>query len=413
MMGHWYGEGKKELLVREMVREFSLLNQDIQIQLEFPNQIFSTVPEAELYFAECDSIQGMIEQNKWPYDILFCDQERYKKVGQQINDLNWGKKYLVDFSEELWFKDAHKSGLIEAMGLKERYGGIMPGPVIEGITNIMFVSEYVEKLLGIKVNDLDMTFSDFLSYAQAVDSYNKSHNDKITFFSTQLKTASANVFSQFVYSFYGKTETGSRAEGLKAIEEAYLAFEKLSKYDPIEQYMSSKGMSYDVAQRILHSDKCLFTIQPTWMILLWNKSNPTGLAQMRPCEIPSLDNHTSKYYPGFSQLIFVVPKNSQNPEAAKRFIKYMSTTETADKWVKYSKCPTGMKTTMSYNDFGQDNYNIFFRHIQKKYGNNQFDVDIVKLLFNKNTTIDFKVDDVLDGKTSAHDALKNVEKLIR
>jgi ABC-type glycerol-3-phosphate transport system substrate-binding protein len=413
MMGHWYGEGKKETLVKEMVREFSLLHQEVEFQLEFPNQIFNNVPEAELYFAECDSIEGMIRKNSWPFDVLFCDQERYKRVGQQINDPNWGKTYLVDFSEETWYKDAHKNGLIEDMGLKERYGGIMPGPVIEGITNIMFVSQHIESLLGIKVKDLDMTISDFLSYAKAVYDYNNSHSEKITFFSTQYNNATTNLFSQLVNSAYGKTQPGNRDEGLKAFEEAYKALELLAQYNPISQNYSSTGMTYDAGMRMLRHTQCLFTIQPTWMILLWNQSNPEGFLQMRPCEIPALDNRTSSFYPGFCQVVFVVPKSAANCEKAKEFIKFISTTETADKWVKYSKCPTGMRTSISYTDFGQDKYEIFFRHIQKKYGNNQFDVNLAKQMFNKDITLNLAVDNVLNGDMNLAEAMRNIQKQIR
>ena len=412
IMGHWLGEGKKELIVRESVREFSLLNQNSQILLEFPNQIFD-VEESQLYFAECDSISKMVLANKWPWDVLFCDQERYRRVGELINDPNWGETYLVDFSKRPWFINVHKNGLFESSNYKARYGNTIPGPILEGITDIMFVSEEVENKLGIKVKSLDMTSGELLQYAKAVYDYNTSHSDKITFFSTQLVNATSLLFMQLLLSEYGKTKPGSRGEGIRALEKTYKFLEQLSKYKPTEQYIDYTGILYDKAQRILFHDKCLFSLQPTWMYLLWQNSNPEGIKKMRPCEIPSLDAGVSNFYVGMFQVIFVVPKNAQNPEAAERFIQFISSAETADKWIKYSKCPTGLKTTISYTDFGQDLFDIFFQHLQKKYGNNQTEIDLSSYVLNSKSTIDFKVPDVLNGNLTAAQALNNAIRQIR
>lgn len=412
IMGHWYGEGKKELLVRQAVREFSFLNQDLVIDLQFPHHIFKFNDEAELYFIECDSIAQMVRQNKWPFDVLFCDKERYRLVGEKVNDKEWGKKYLVDFSKEPWFLEAHKAGLFETIPLAEDYGGIIPGPIIEGITHILFVSEEVEKKVGLKVKDLDMTFDDFLSYAKAVDEYNRTHSDKVTFFSKQYQYAIDNLFKQLVTSYYGKSHFSSIQESLAAMEQTYRAFEELSRYHVLDQYMEYSHLAYDIAQRILFDKQCLFNLQPTWLILLWNKSNPEGLKKLRPCEIPSFAGKVSPFYSGFFQVIFVVPKNANNPEGGKRFIRYITSTETADRWVKYAKCPTGMKNTISYTDFGQDMYEKFFQHLQKKYGNNQVDVRLNELLFNTKKTLNFRYADVLEGRLSAAEALAQLKRQI-
>lgn len=410
IMGHWYGEGKKELLVRQAVREFSFLNQDLVIDLQFPHHIFKFNDESELYFIECDSIEQMVRQNKWPFDVLFVDKERYRQVGENLNDREWGRKYLVDFSKEPWFIEAHKAGLFETIPVAADYGGILPGPLIEGITHILFISEEVEKKVGLKVKDIDMTFDDFLSYAKVVDEYNRTHSDKVTFFSRQYNYAIDNLFKQLVTSYYGKTHFSSMQESLAAMEKTYKAFEQLSAYNVLDQHMEYSHLAYDIAQRILFDKQCLFNLQPTWIILFWNKSNPEGLKKMRPCEIPSFAGKVSPYYSGFFQAIFVVPKYANNPEAGKRFIRYITSTETADRWVKYSKCPTGMKNTISYTDFGQDMYEKFFQHLQKKYGNNQVDVRLNELLFNTKKTLNFRYTDVLEGRLSATEAMAQLRR---
>ncbi len=413
IMGHWYGEGKKELLVREQVREFSFLNQDLAIDLQFPHHIFKFNDEAELYFIECDSIAQMVRMNKWPFDILFCDQERYKRVGMLVNDPEWGKKYLVDFSQEPWFINAHKEKFFETGNYINLYGGTLPGPFIEGVISILFVSDEVEKKLGLQIKDLDMTFDDFLSYAKVVYEYNQTHSEKITFLSTQYQYAIDNLFNQLVTSYHEKSSFSSINESLKAVEQTYKAFEELARYKAIDQYIPYQHLAYDIGQRILFDKQCLFNLQPSWIFMFWKKSNPEGTKKMRPCEIPSFAGKKSPYYSGFYQTIFVVPKNSANSEAGKRFIKFLTSTQTADKWVKYAVCPTGMKTSIAYTDFGQNVYEKFFQHLQKKYGNNQIDVNISKLLFNSDKAIDFKYKDVLAGRMSAQEAMLQLQRQIR
>ena len=114
MMGQWYGEGKKELMIRELVQDFSFYNQDINATLEFPYQTFKKSGDIDFFSFQNDSVVKMIQTNNWPFDIIICDESRYLAVGDKVKDQNWGKTYLEDFSNEQWFKDAHKSGLIES-----------------------------------------------------------------------------------------------------------------------------------------------------------------------------------------------------------------------------------------------------------------------------------------------------------
>jgi (2Fe-2S) ferredoxin len=39
-IGHWYKEGKREDLVRNFVREYSLKNQEVNINLKFPEEVY-------------------------------------------------------------------------------------------------------------------------------------------------------------------------------------------------------------------------------------------------------------------------------------------------------------------------------------------------------------------------------------
>lgn len=408
MMGQWYGEGEKELYVKELVRDFSFLNQDIDVNIKFSYQIFNKPPNQDFSWSDCDTIVQMIKQNKWTFDILLVDKYRYFHIGELLHDQNWGQKYLVNFLDEPWFKEVHKNGLFDSTEISKSYGGMVPGPVIEGISNLIFASEYVENLIGLKVKDYGMTFNDFLSYAKAVNNYNSNHNDKITFLSLQNSSSTTTLFNQLAISALGKEKALNKGEGLQALAKVYDELAELSKYEPIRQL---PPMTND--PRALYFENCLFNIQASWMVLLWDKANAKATAQMRPCELPSFKDKKAPYYPGYSQVIFVVPKYSKNREAAMRLMKYFSSTESADKWIKYAKCPTGLKNSEIYSDFGEDKYSLIYKHLQSKYGNNQREFDISKIFFNSDKPFDFKIDDVLLGKITAEEALRYVKMQLR
>jgi ABC-type glycerol-3-phosphate transport system substrate-binding protein len=360
-----------------------------------------------------DTIAKMAQNDVWPFDIMLCDQWLYYFASVELKDPDWGKKYLVDFSQEPWFKDAHKPGILEDGEHSKLYGGIVPGPIIEGVSNVLFVSEKVENLLGIKVKRNNMEVNDLLMYAQATDNYNKTHSDKITFFSRQNNDALLIMFNQLLHSEYGKLKYTSTQESFRALATVYETIEKLSAYNPIEQYTKfPPELSYEAKQRTLKENSFLFNLQPTWIFNLWANSNPEGAKVMKPCEIPSMDNKTSPAYPGSYQVVFVVPKHGKNVEAAKDFIRFMSTNEVAEKWIKYSKCPTGLKSQISYSDFGQEEFDKYFRHLNTKYGNNQIEIDSSTILFGKKSTINFNVDQVLSGSLTAQEALRNVKNQV-
>lgn len=410
-MAQWYGEGDKERMVREIAREFSLLNQDIDLQLDFPDLVFKHQKVTELPTLLGDSIAKMIVANDYTWDIFACDQWKYKVVAESLKNVTWGKEYLVDFSEYDWFKAAHKEGVFTPE-LKNDYGGIVPGTVIEGITQILFVSQTVEQTLGIKVKRTDMNFSDLLEYAKAVSKYNQEHEQKITFLSTQYLSVSL-LATQLLMSAYGKLESPTKAEALDAFSKLYQAFEQLAPYNPIEQYTKFPNLTWNDNQRMLVVDKFLFNMQPSWINQYWKQSNPNDVNMMKPCEIPSMDNSISKSYPGFFQPVFVVAKNAKNKEAAERLMKFIASKDIGEKWVNYSKCPTGIKIKMESSDFGQTDYDIFFRHIQDKYGKNQKDINLSQFFFGVTKSLNFNFENVLMGAKQAKDALKELENQLR
>jgi ABC-type glycerol-3-phosphate transport system substrate-binding protein len=401
-LAQWFGEGKKETLIREIAREFSFLNQDCDVVIEFPYQMTKTDPTRSTFLLTTDSIIKMIASNTWPYDLMLCDAYLYQRIGDSIKDRNWGSIYLENFIHEPWFIDAHKDGLFKTGLYTDVFGGIAPGAYIEGVWDLLYVSSETENKLGIKVKAHDMNMDDFKEYAKLVYTYNQNHSDKITFFSLQ-RNGIDFMFNHLVMSTLQKEFAANNEEAFVALAKTYEKIEALVPYSPLEQNVTFAN------ERELRQDKILFSYNPSWISLLWQASNPEGEKKMIPCELPSVTDTKAYAYPGRYNAVFVIPKNAKNKDLAIKLMKFISSQETAEKWLKYSKCPTGLKNKISYNEFGSDEFNEFARHINQKYQDRLDEVSLPKTLFNTDKLINFNARQVMLGQMTAFDALNSVK----
>ena len=406
-LGQWYGEGKKELLVREMSREFMFLNQDINVELQFAYQYAQIDSFADPFRHIADSILSWVQNDRWPFDIFVCDKWFYADVAGLLNDPKWGQKHLVDFKNEDWFRKAHKNYVLSAEEYTGNFGDIAPGAYIEGMWDLLYASSIVEEKLGIKVKDYDMSIDDFVEYARVVYQYNQTHDDKITFVATNYQNLEM-VLEQVVMSEVGDASQKSSAEQLQAVERALKKIEELAKYQPTVQHHTY------ATDRELKQEDALFHLHATWVTLFWQRSNPEGEKFMRPCEFPSMPGKAAYAYSGTYNAIFAVPKKAKNRDAAVRLMQYMSTVDIAEKWENYSKCPTGLEGRMSFTEFGTDDFSNFSKHMDAKYNNRLIDVNLGDDLFNgKQQQINYNLLNVADGQMTASQAIRNIRAAFR
>ena len=174
LLGHWLGEGKKEQLLNEIITEFEFANQDILVNMKYPEQIYFDRRKENIETVFNSKI-ALSDKPEW--DIIRLNNE-YEKVADSLKDHDWAKKYLVDFSQIPEFRKSTRPELLNDT-IKARYGGIIPGPFIDGYNWVLWCNTEVAKKVGIDVKQFDMTFDDFSNYLKAVYDYNKSHNDSI------------------------------------------------------------------------------------------------------------------------------------------------------------------------------------------------------------------------------------------
>src|SRR5271166_4338624 len=100
MVGHWLNEGKREQLLHEFITEFEFVNQDINVNIKFPEEIYKGDE------GEVDFIANQVKLPVSDFDILRI-KSHYPNVAVKLHDEYWGTKYLVDFSDIPGFRENH------------------------------------------------------------------------------------------------------------------------------------------------------------------------------------------------------------------------------------------------------------------------------------------------------------------
>jgi ABC-type glycerol-3-phosphate transport system substrate-binding protein len=374
-IGHWYSEGERKNLIESVVREFEYNNQDIKINIKYPEEVYNGENTKEIQF--------IIDQIKKPvadWDILRI-KEHYGAIARILNDPNWGKKYLVDFNTVPGFVNFHKS-FIMSKTFREQNSGILLGPLVEGFYWAMFVNTDVAKKIGVEVKQYGMTFDDLLAYSKAVYDYNKTHKTHIAaIFEDAGWISTETMFKNLCYSalsgYNEIVEPKLTTNKINAIEKGYKALEELSKYKPI--IGTRKNIVWGRDNDFPLKDSCLFFVNGSWMYNIWTKKNKTDIKKMIPCELPVFKKYDS-YISGYTSN-WTIPKNAPHKEQAIKLMMYWCRPEISELWVRYTRCPSGVKGNITSAEFGTDPFESFLYTIENTYNGNKIHHNEIKYLF--------------------------------
>jgi len=412
VIGHWLHEGKRETFVRDFVREYSFQNQDVQVNLKFPE---------EIYYDNLDRTSNQkfvaktIMEGNTDWDILRINGE-YGEITGICGDPDWAKKYLVDFSEIKEFRDGTLPELLTDEA-KARWNGIIPGPWLEGQYWALWCNNKVAEKLGIEVKQFGMTFDDFSAYLEAVHTFNLSHPDEYImpiFESYVWQTTmvfAINMYASLLDSreeFLLKQITEKR---LLAWEKTLKALEQISKFQPINRQW--KKTEWSTTTGALLNEECLFYVNGSWMYNIWMAINEQKTMNCMPAELPSFGNNIT--YPGAYQITWGVPKNAPNRDEAVKFLLAMNKPVVAETWTRLTKCPTGIRGNLSNVAFGGDQFERFSQYVQTQFGTNTYryfeSSSWVLDDAHENTPLYYL--DVIEGRMSANEAMGLIRESIQ
>ncbi len=406
MIGHWLNEGKREKLIREFVNEFEFENQDISVNMQFPEDLYNGD------YGELDFIVSQVTKPVSDFDIIRI-KTHYPEIAAKFHDQYWGAKYLVDFSTIPGFVDSHVASL-DLEKIKSRTGNICVGPYMEGNYEVIYVNLDLAKKIGISVKQFGMTFDDFLSYIRVVDVYNKTNNTSLMAIFENADhgwITTETIFLRLCYSllddFKEISENRITEKKFMALEKTYQAYEALSKYHPIRDNKYRKEINWTRDNDYPLKDSCLFFVNGSYMYNIWDGKNHVALSKIMPCELPVF-KPTDTYLGDYSST-WCVPKNAPHREAAIRMMMYWCRPAMAEKWVRYTKCPAGIKGSLAEISFGIDPYEDFQYQMNKKYGKNLVAAgDYVQIFGNNIISLNSSL--VLGGEITAADAIHELRK---
>jgi hypothetical protein len=235
-IGHWYGEGLREDLVRNISREYEFENQQVRVNMKFPEEVYYTRDD---YYSNQKFVSKIIYEEKPAWDIIRINGQ-YNEVVQITGDRDWPRKCLVDFSQIEEFRNGIIPELLSEK-TKALWNGIIPGPFIEGQYWTLWANKKVAQKVGIEVKQIGMTIDDFLGYLKAVNTYNISHpNEKITsFFNCNDWPTIITLGVQLFASDFDNPDEFMNAEfsskRLDAWEKTLQAVEQMAQYKPLNQ----------------------------------------------------------------------------------------------------------------------------------------------------------------------------------
>lgn len=365
-IGQWLNEGDREFLVRNLARDYEFKNQDIHINLKFPEEVYYKREDNNTSNQRWVAEQVQKEVGEW--DILRINND-FEGILAQIKDPQWAKKYLVDLSN---YDEIKKNTLPELLSdsIKRKWNGIIPGPFIEGQYWSMWCNKTLAEKIGIKVKPFGVTFEDFESYCAAAYKYNLSHpTEAIT---TIFEAGDWQTLSSFTTQLYNTVLNDDEAffsdipsqKKLNAWFETLRLLERLAKYKPLAK--DWKSVAWGKTMGIMLEDKFLFYPNGSWMYNIWKQRGANKVTDIFPTEYASVN--PPKSYPGGYVIMWAIPKNAPHKEEAIKFLLSFSTPSFSELWVRTTKCPTGVTGNLTKIEFGDDAFETFTSTIQKNYG---------------------------------------------
>ncbi len=364
-IGHWLDEDLRETLVRDVAKEFALTHPGVDVNLKFPQEILGQKAKP----LSAKQYVNIIRSGKIEWDIIWLDDYIYRFVAEELGDPEWGKKYLVDFEQVPGFSESQKSFIISDPAYRNLTGGMLVGPYLEGYYFALWYNKDVAQRLGLTIKERGMTFDDFLGYVRQIYEYNQTAETPVA----AMYESNDWATTEFLFHSLVKSEIGDFGnlsidlplERRQAILlKVFQAFEQMGQYKPL-----MPGWEHNVwfdTRNYPLDDRCVFYFQGTWMYSHWRGIDEEKLHKMVPTELPVFQpvNHAmGGYIPTWA-----VMKNSPNRKTAIQLLMAWCEPRVAEKWVRYTKNPTGIKGNLSEATLGTDVYEQYQAYMTNKYG---------------------------------------------
>jgi ABC-type glycerol-3-phosphate transport system substrate-binding protein len=401
-LARWKGEHDRETLVREVAKEYAFLHPDVAVNCKFHQEV--GLPNEKTIAAK---IAEMIRTGTYEWDIVPVNTGQYRDVAQLLGDPEWGRKYLVDFGAVPGFAETQKPCIVEDPLYRAQFGGMFVGPYIEGFYCMLWYNRDVAERIGIEVRQYGMTVEDFAGYLRAVDDYNRAHGSSIA----AIHEAKDWRTTEYLFRHLFCSAVGDLAAVREEVATEAKRAALLKTFEALERFGLSKplGDKYDEhvwfdTRHLVLDGEALFFVNGSWMYSHWMDIDAAKTQRMMPAELPvfqPVDFTIGSFTPQFAVL-----KNAPNAVAAVELLMFWATPKVAEKWVRYTKAPTGLAGNLSTSDVANDQFERFQHRMNQTYqGRLHFSDDVGFILGEKNELLTAAVNEqvvhLLAGRTTA------------
>jgi ABC-type glycerol-3-phosphate transport system substrate-binding protein len=161
------------------------------------------------------------------------------------------------------------------------------------------------------------------------------------------------------------------------------------------------------------NDEVLFYVNGIWMYSQWMSIDEEKSKKMLPAELPvfkRVDFYQGGYIP-----VWAVWRDAPHKKEAIEFMKFWSRPQVADKWVKYTMAPTGIRGQLTTGTEGKHPFAVWQSKITNRYGGDIYYIPSTAYIFGEEKQNALLLDIVkveilklLDGETTAQDAYDRV-----
>ncbi len=364
-MGHWLGEDRRETLVREVAREFAFLHPEIDLDLRFPQELMGV--RSKRLAAEFIVAQIRSERPDW--DVVWLDDAIYQQVADILGDQGWGRKHLVDFLAQPGFVEAHKPFIVQDPAFAAQTGGVLVGPYIEGQYLALWINRDLAASLGIALPPDQPLWSDVLKLAAAVQAARAAGRSEVWLFAEAKDWLTSQfVFQSLVASRFpdqrrAMDETATPAKRA-AVREAVRAFAELGRLQPVRP--DHRELLWMDSRRLPLDDRVLCFIGGTWMYSHWRGLDAGRMARMQPLRLPvfaPVDHAVGGYIPTWAVLARAPAR-----EAGIALLRHWCSADVAERWVAYTKNPTGLRGDLARVVLSDDPFDRFMVGMEASFG---------------------------------------------
>lgn len=393
-IGYWKDEGKRKVLIHKVCDEFNFLHQDVQVNMQFPEDISEIQNIDAPYFEQIPRyVAKMIKEDNIKWDVIPIIGAAYSLIGELLNDPDWGHKYLVDFRNVPGFDETQKEFILNDPKYMKDSNGIYIGPCIEGFYYAIFYNQEVADSIKLDIKHFNMTFDDLLYYIKKVAEYNKQQGKNYAVFHDSGDWITIEILFQHLFKSAINFSSGYTIpayftqKNKQGLMKTLKAFQEMGKYGPLIE--SAETYSWDNSKGVVLDNKALFYINGSWMYNNWEVIDEEKVKKMIPAELPAFK--TINYYMGGYSPNFAVLKNSPNKDLAIELLMHWTNKDFVQDWIRYAKSPSGTYGYMDAKGFGGDVHEVFVNTISEKYGNNigYYDTDL-NYIFGRNNTVPYK-----------------------